>query len=199
MSVPAHGTRDQVVPVLPMSHWQLTVVQHDPRRGLVTEDPVEKAGHPKIKIGRLMAPQKIRTKIKPAIFTLSIFLAKISFVFHYFYTLVRSRTDPEQCLKHACKRRMKIFQQEKEGVICFAVKIKGGSLARISTWLSYSWLIGTVLKVFSLQRSYQGVMPTISFSQMRTENSWIMIQVRIHGTELQGYGTFYSQLIPQIN
>jgi hypothetical protein len=51
-----------------MSHWQLTVVQHDPRRGLVTEDPVEKAGHPKIKIGRLMAPQKIRMKIKPAIF-----------------------------------------------------------------------------------------------------------------------------------
>ncbi len=29
----------------------------------MTEDPVKKAGHPKSKIGRLMAPQKIRLKI----------------------------------------------------------------------------------------------------------------------------------------
>ncbi len=67
MSVPAHGTRDQVVPVLPVRHRQLTLVQHDPRRGLVTEDPVEKAGHPRSKIGRLMTPQKIRMKIKPTV------------------------------------------------------------------------------------------------------------------------------------
>jgi hypothetical protein len=62
VSVPAHGTRDQVVPVLPVSHRQLTIVQHDPGGGLVTEDPVEKAGHPKSKIGRLMAPPKNKVK-----------------------------------------------------------------------------------------------------------------------------------------
>jgi hypothetical protein len=58
VSVPAHGTRDQVVPVLPVRHRQLTLVQHNPGGGLVTEDPVKKAGHPTSKIGRLMAPAK---------------------------------------------------------------------------------------------------------------------------------------------
>jgi hypothetical protein len=58
VSISAHGTRDQVVPVFPVRYRQLTLVQHHPGGGLVTEDPVKKAGHPKSKIGRLMAPAK---------------------------------------------------------------------------------------------------------------------------------------------